>query len=137
VLTVASFAPLSGASAAATETVLYSFCAQAGCTDGAFPFYAGVIRDASGNLYGTTNNGGANCQANGGCGTVFELTPPAKGKTEWTETVLYSFCARGGTSCTDGEVPTGSLLRDALGHLYSTTDAGGAHGAGTVFELTP
>ena len=64
--------------------VLYRFCAQGGgnCTDGAFP-EAGVIRDASGNLYGTTDGGGAV-----GEGTVFELTPPAPGKTLWTETVL-------------------------------------------------
>jgi uncharacterized repeat protein (TIGR03803 family) len=68
--------------------VLYRFCAQGGgnCTDGAFP-EAGVIRDASGNLYGTTDGGGAV-----GEGTVFELTPPAPGKTLRKEKVLYSFC---------------------------------------------
>jgi uncharacterized repeat protein (TIGR03803 family) len=49
------------------ETVLYSF---SGTTDGAYPL-AGLIRDAAGNLYGTTRQGGT-----AGQGTVFELTFP-------------------------------------------------------------
>jgi hypothetical protein len=61
-------------------------------------------------------------------GTVYELTPNVD-ETRWTETVLYSFCAQGGTSCTDGANPSGSLI------LYGTTFYGGAHDGGTVFEL--
>lgn len=52
-----------------TKIVLYNFCSQSDCTDGANPF-AGLIVDAAGNLYGTTNHGGAN-----GGGTVFKLAP--------------------------------------------------------------
>ena len=60
--------------AASQQKALYSFCATAVgfyCIDGAFPL-AGLIQDDSGNLYGTTEEGGA-----GGAGTVFQLTPPA------------------------------------------------------------
>jgi uncharacterized repeat protein (TIGR03803 family) len=115
-----------------TEIVLRSFCAHGGrdCTDGAYP-YAGLIRDAKGNLYGTTEDGGAN-----GGGAVFELTPPAPGQTAWTEKVLYSFCAQGGRDyCTDGAFPEAGLIRDAKGNLYGTTEDGGAYYGGVVFEL--
>src|SRR5258708_22857241 len=67
---------------AQTETVLYSFCAQSGCIDGFHPRSA-LVRDQSGNLYGTTADGGAN-----GKGTVFELS------SRGPDTVLYSFCSR-------------------------------------------
>ena len=110
-----------------TETVLYSFCTQANCTDGQMP-EAGLIMDKSEHLYGTTSAGGAHR-----FGTVFELTPNAA-RTEWTETVLYSFCTQAG--CTDGQIPEAGLIMDKSGHLYGTTSAGGV-GAGTVFELTP
>jgi uncharacterized repeat protein (TIGR03803 family) len=100
---------------ARTYTVLYSF---AGGADGANP-YAGLFRDASGNLYGTTYGGGAS-----GLGTVFKVD------TTGNETVLYSFI--GGT---DGKYPTGGLVRDASGNLYGTTHAGGSFFDGTVFKL--
>ena len=51
--------------------------------------------------------------------------------------MLYSFCAQGGKSCTDGENPDAGLIMDAAGHLYGMTAGGGAHGDGTVFALTP
>ena len=70
---------------------------------------------------------------------MFELTPPAPGKTLWTETVLYSFCVQGGSNCTDGSFPEADLIRDASGNLFGTTSEGGANsvacGGGTVFEL--
>ena len=100
-----------------TLTVLYSF---KGGSDGANPF-AELLRDASGNLYGTTANGGT-----AGLGTVFKLSKTAK------EAVLYSFA--GGT--TDGCYPYGGLLRDSAGNLYGTTEVCGASGVGTVFKLT-
>lgn len=121
-----------------TKTVLYNFCSQSFCTDGATPF-AGLIEDASGNLYGTTYNGGAN-----GGGTVFKLTPGANG---YTESVLYDFCSQsqGSTGCTDGVNPSAGLVEDASGNLYGTTNLGGTgvplvNGSlayGTVFMLAP
>ncbi len=111
-----------------TETVLYRFCAQSECTDGAPPD-TGLIMDKSGHLYGTTELGGAHES-----GTVFELTPNAA-KTIWIHKILYSFCAQ--TNCTDGESPDAGLIMDKPGHLYGTTELGGAHELGTVFELTP
>jgi uncharacterized repeat protein (TIGR03803 family) len=112
---------------ASTPTVLYSFCAQTNCTDGAAPV-AGLILDAAGNLFGTTEAGGANSE-----GTVFEIAKTASGYAS-TPTVLYSFCAQ--THCTDGAEPRlGGLIADAAGNLFGTTDGGGANGDGTVFEL--
>ena len=106
-----------------TEKVLHSF---SGGTDGIHP-YAGLIFDAAGNLYGTTDLGGAY-----GYGTVFELTPAAGGT--WTEKVLHNF-NNGGT---DGTRPYARLTFDAAGNLYGTTYGGGAYNSyGTVFELTP
>ena len=84
----------------------------------------GLIFDAAGNLFGTTEYGGAH-----GYGTVFELTPNGDGS--WTESVLHSF------NYSDGEVPFAGLIFDAAGNLYGTTAGGGAYDAGTVFQLTP
>jgi uncharacterized repeat protein (TIGR03803 family) len=108
------------------ETVLYSFCAVSGCTDGANP-EAWVILDKTGNLYGTTSGGGASCRGSGGCGTVYQLSPGIDG--QWTEKVLYSFYGDA-----DGAVPLAGLTFDGAGRLYGTT-AWGAHNMGTVFRL--
>lgn len=110
-----------------TETVLYSFCSQPGCSDGANP-QSGVIFDSEGNLYGTASYGGK------GAGIVFELSPPSSGVGPWTETVLYNFCSVSG--CGDGKWPFGALSFDNAGNLYGTTRAGGL-GGGTAFELSP
>src|SRR5439155_2369757 len=88
---------------AGNETVLYSFV---GGTDGQYPL-AGVIRDASGNFYGTTSRGGS-----AGAGTVFKLNPRT-GK----ETVLYTFQS----GPTDGDAPYAGLVMDSTGNLYGTT----------------
>lgn len=107
-----------------TETILYNFGSASG--DGIQPL-ATMIFDSKGNLYGTTQAGGAN----NGSGTVFEMSPKTGGG--WTEKVIHSF---GGTG--DGIQPGyGSLAFDTKGNLYGTTHKGGAHGVGTVFELTP
>jgi len=108
-----------------SETVLYSFGSYG--TDGSNPI-GGLIFDAAGNLYGTTNFGGTS-----GWGTVFELTPTGSGG--WTEMVLYSFCSQ--ANCTDGIRSLAGLIFDAAGNLYGTTIEGGAYGNGTAFELTP
>src|SRR5208282_1068891 len=107
-----------------TETVLYNFCSESNCGDGANPTYAYVTFDSQGNLYGTAYAGGAN-----GYGVVYKLTP---GQSGWTETVLYSFA-----NSPDGANPVNGLIMDAAGNLYGTTYAGGSGGNGSVFELTP
>ena len=105
-----------------TERVLYHF--KMNGQDGVDP-EANLIFDAAGNLYGTTDHGGAN-----GSGTVFELTLEAGGR--WTEKVLHSF-----GSGTDGILPQAGVIFDTTGNLYGATFFGGDHGYGTAFELTP
>jgi uncharacterized repeat protein (TIGR03803 family) len=119
-------------SGAWTQKYLYTFT---GGTDGSQPA-GGLIRDSSGNLYGTTSSGGDLSACNGaGCGIVFKLAKSASGV--WFETVLYSF--KGGS---DGSVPT-SLIQNASGALLGATLAGGnfnscpGYGCGVVFQLTP
>jgi len=112
---------------AGQETVLYSFT---GGVDGATP-EAGVVRDAAGNLYGTTHLGGAN-----NWGTVFMVDPSGN------ETVLHSFDGLAG----DGGDAHAGLILDPSGVLYSTTPGGGilnsnclpglGIGCGTVFQIT-
>lgn len=97
------------------ETVLHNFT---GGADGGIPD-AGVIRDSSGNLYGTASGGGTS-----GSGVVFMLDSAGK------ETVLYNFS--GGT---DGLLPTAPLIQDTAGNFYGTTAEGGASGAGVIFKL--
>jgi uncharacterized repeat protein (TIGR03803 family) len=101
------------------ETVLYNFCSLTGCTDGQYP-YAPLVRDAAGNLYGTTQYGGT---AN--IGVVFKLSPGGK------ETVLHSF-----TGGSDGVYPYAGLYRDAAGNLYGTTENGGTANLGVVFKIS-
>ncbi|MGA2737142.1 MAG: choice-of-anchor tandem repeat GloVer-containing protein [Bryobacteraceae bacterium] len=113
--------------ASGTLTTLYSFCAQSGCTDGEHPS-AGLVQAASGDFYGTTVGGGANC-APSGCGTVFKIT------TGGTLTTLYSFCAQ--TDCSDGQGPEAGLVQATNGDLYGTTWSGGVSGEGTVFKIAP
>jgi uncharacterized repeat protein (TIGR03803 family) len=108
-----------------TETVLYKFN-KLGNGDGMEP-YAGLVFDGSGNLYGTTETGGAYDSY----GTVFELTPTTGGI--WTEKILHSF----DDNRTDGLYPYAGLIFDTSGNLYGTTVEGGAYGLGTVFEITP
>ena len=103
-----------------TESVLYTFHDG---QDGGHP-YGGVILDANGNLYGTTQG------HNNSFGTVYKLTPVPQG--QWTETILYRF--QGGA---DGAVPYGGLTMDQAGHLYGTTAFGGHSGNGVAFEIVP
>ncbi len=98
------------------ETVLYSFT---GGADGGYPL-TGIIRDAAGNLYGTTNGGGSS-----GAGAVYKIDPSGN------ESVLYSF-----TGGADGGYPLWVVLaRDCDGNFYGTTAGGGTAGAGVVFKL--
>jgi uncharacterized repeat protein (TIGR03803 family) len=116
------FAPQPSFAAPLTApTVLHTFT---GGKDGSYPD-SNLTADAAGNLYGTTQIGGAD-----GAGTVFELSPGPNDK--WQFSVIYTF-----TGGTDGGNPLGSLVFDAAGNAYSTTSSGGANGLGVVFELTP
>ncbi len=103
-----------------TEQILLSFNGN----DGAYAF-PNLVIDSSGDLYGATGGGGKSSK-----GTVFELTPPAKGKGGWTETVLTSFTGK------NGEGPSAAVLLDG-GNIFGTAVNGGKHNDGTVFELTP
>ena len=106
-----------------TMTILYSFTGTNG--DGKYP-QGGLVRDASGNLYGTTYGGGTSGTAcNGyGCGTVFMVNKIGH------ETVLYSF-----TGGVDGATPEAGVVRDSEGNLYGTTHLGGVYDWGTVFMV--
>jgi uncharacterized repeat protein (TIGR03803 family) len=109
---------------AGAETMLHSFGASA--TDGINPM-AGLILGTDGNFYGTTEDGGAHCSAEGtACGTFFKMTPAG------VETILYSF----GATSADGNTPQAGLIEGTDGNFYGTTTLGGAHGGGTVFKLT-
>jgi uncharacterized repeat protein (TIGR03803 family) len=82
-----------------------------------------------GNLYGTTNIGGAN-----GHGTVYQITQAG------TLTTLYSFCSQ--ANCSDGADPEAGLLQATDGNFYGTTYHGGnptdcgGFSCGTVFSLS-
>jgi uncharacterized repeat protein (TIGR03803 family) len=113
-------------------TPIYTFSGP----DGAHP-KARVIIGPDGTLYGTTYGGGGSGCNGYGCGTVFNLRPPAtackSALCPWTETVLYSF-----QGFTDGVQPTfGDLVFDGAGNLYGTTPHGGQGDHGTVYKLTP
>lgn len=114
---------------AGVETVIYNFCSQPNCADGAGP-YAGLTQGTDGNLYGTTAGGGSECQ----CGTVFKLAPSGH------LTTLHRF-----KQYNDGAQPEVALVQAADGNFYGTTGAGGSRsskpcrdtGCGTIFEVTP
>jgi uncharacterized repeat protein (TIGR03803 family) len=86
--------------------------------------YDKLVKDAAGNLYGTTFADGQH-----GYGSVFKLTPSGGG---WTYHSLHDF-----TGGQDGANPMCSLAFDSSGNIYGTASGGGAHNAGVVFEITP
>jgi uncharacterized repeat protein (TIGR03803 family) len=107
---------------AQTFKALYDFKNGA---DGGIPIST-VVRDQTGNLYGTAYQGGDidNCNPPQGCGTVFKVSPAGK------ETVLYAFQAT-----SDGSNPAGGVIRDSVGSLYGATVLGGTSNMGTVFKV--
>jgi len=106
-----------------TERALHTFAQNAG----GYAPQAGVVFDAAGNLYGTTETGGG----------VFKLTPTSSGP--WTFSLLKTLGLRGGAT------PLAGVALDAAGNVYGTTNAGGdlsssvcnSNGCGVVFKLTP
>jgi len=106
-----------------TERVLHNFLSDA--HDGNFPVCT-LIFDASGNLYGTTSEGGTYNH-----GTVFELLPGADGT--WSERIINVF----GFYEENGADPQAGLVFGPNGNLYGTTLDGSAYGGGMVFRLIP
>jgi uncharacterized repeat protein (TIGR03803 family) len=102
-----------------TETILFSFTGQSGSRP-----MGNLIFDSTGNLYGTTEVGGA-----AALGNVYELSPSAG---SWSETVLYAFQSNG----IDPQYPAAGLVMDSAGHLYGTGVNGGQFSGGAVFELS-
>jgi uncharacterized repeat protein (TIGR03803 family) len=111
---------VSSAGAAEKYKVLHYFMNQPASSP-----QAALLSDSAGNLYGTTRFSSTGCQ----CGAVFKLTAESDGRGSYH--VIHLF--RG----PDGATPVGSLILDSSGNLYGTTEYGGAHGNGTVFELSP
>jgi uncharacterized repeat protein (TIGR03803 family) len=118
-----------------SETVLYNFCSLSNCADGEEPARGPLVRDAAGNLYGTTYFWGKYINCNGsGCGVVFKLDTNGK------ESVLHNF-----KGAADGAEPFAGLAIDAAGNLYGAALEGGdlkckisgIPGCGTVFKITP
>jgi uncharacterized repeat protein (TIGR03803 family) len=103
-----------------TLTLLHRFT----MIDGGLPF-AALIQATNGNFYGTTFLGGAGTACNGGCGTIFEITPGGAFET------LHSF------DVTDGSYTEAALVQASNGNFYGATHAGGANDYGTIFEITP
>jgi uncharacterized repeat protein (TIGR03803 family) len=110
---------------------IYSFCSQAGCADGEFPW--GLVQATDGNLYGTTQG-----TTSGPYGTVFKVTPTGE------LTTLHTFCSE--KNCADGQNPYGGLIQASNGNFYGITFFGGANldvagcydmGCGVLFEVTP
>ena len=116
---------------AQTFNVLYTFCSQTNCADGATP-NPNLVIDKAGNLYGTTQDGGDNLSTEG---VAFKISPSG------AEDVLFNF-----ENLSTGVQPMGGLILDADGNLYGTASVGGyvqkrkncgSSGCGLVFELSP
>jgi outer membrane protein assembly factor BamB len=105
------------------EQVLHSF---GGKGDGIGP-YAGPIFDHAGNLFGTTYF------SDSGVGSVYELSPPAAGKTAWSENLFTTSPVR------RASYRLGGLVLGSGGNLFGTTETGlfAPYTHGTVFQLKP
>lgn len=103
-----------------SETVLYNFTSG----DDGFGPGGGVVFDKTGNLYGTTPDGGAYSY-----GVVYQLSP---NDGQWEQTVIHAF-----TGSDDGGVGSlGLLLVDAGDNLYGLTELGGKYDNGVAFKLS-
>ncbi len=120
---------------ASSQSAIYSF---SGGSDGSNPSEnpaGNLLVDTVGALYGMTSTGSGTSVF----GTIFKLSPPAIGQTNWTKTIIHEF-----TGGTDGITPIGGLVMDSSGALYGATYSGGSGcnnstscGYGTVFKLMP
>jgi len=105
-----------------TETILDSFSFSG------LEILQGLIEDAQGNLYGSTQYYD-DATSNGG---VFQLSPPKEPGGPWQETTLYVF-----SGASEPAGPSGNLILDSAGNLYGSSSSGGAFHLGTVFRLSP
>jgi uncharacterized repeat protein (TIGR03803 family) len=87
-----------------------------------------MVQGNDGNFYGVTTYGGSGTFCDGGCGTIFSITPSG------TFTMLYSFCPASG--CADGELSIAGLIQDTNGTFYGTTAEGGANNEGVIYSLS-
>jgi uncharacterized repeat protein (TIGR03803 family) len=108
---------------AGVETVLSNFNAGGSTSVNGYAPVASLIQASDGNLYGINNLGGAHNND----GTVFQVTP------QGVTTLVYAFGANSG----DGSNTQANLIQASDGNFYGTTHAGGAHGYGTIFKITP
>jgi uncharacterized protein YceK len=134
---VFQISPPAAGSTAWSFTTIYTFT---GGKDGAYPL--GIVRAASGALYGAaasggTNNAGCGSGIGNGCGTIFELVPPASGASKWHFSLVHSF-ARG----LDGAFPQSPPILAPGGVLYGTAEGGGkcagqTYGCGVAYKFVP
>jgi uncharacterized repeat protein (TIGR03803 family) len=117
--TVFSVTPPSDGSGKWTETILAQL-ANSGV--GAYT-NAQLVRDGAGNLYGTS-------QGETGIASIWELSPPTGGLTDWTLKQLWTLPKNFGFPS------NGPLALDASGALYGTA-GGGKYNAGIVYKLAP
>jgi uncharacterized repeat protein (TIGR03803 family) len=112
-----------------TYTVLYNLCSLRGCLDGSDTL-GGLTQGTDGEFYGTASNGGTRTYAGASSGgLVFKISSTG------VYSVLYNFCSQ--PSCTDGNTPYGGPVQASDGNFYGTTQLGGTHNDGVIFQLTP
>jgi len=105
-------------------------------TKGYNPYTMNMIQATDGNLYGTTESGGAgnvNCNNYVDCGgTIFKISSTGD------YSLLYTFCALGDGKgdCPDGRSPYGGVIQASDGNFYGMTPAGGTNNLGTIFRFT-
>ncbi|HWA90600.1 MAG TPA: choice-of-anchor tandem repeat GloVer-containing protein [Rhizomicrobium sp.] len=111
------------------ETLLYQFCQDDNCADGATP-KSGVIIDSIGNIFGTTTAGGHVAHRCGkhniGCGVLYKIA------TNGTESTYYNFCSQQ-PKCEDGWAPAG-IMMDFSGNIFGFANGGGDDKSGVIFE---
>ncbi len=138
---VFAFCAAAAIAAPAQSVVVFTTLASFNGANGASPYLMSLVQGADGDFYGTTNAGGANqgCSegGDGGCGTVFKVTPSG------ILTTLYSFCSQ--PNCTDGYYPSAGLVLGHDGYFYGMTTSGGAYSSnncqfygacGTIFKIS-
>jgi uncharacterized repeat protein (TIGR03803 family) len=103
-------------------TTLVEFTGNEASNKGSRPL-AELVPGTDGDLYGTTERGGAN-----GLGTLFKMS------SSGVLTTLVEFTGNGPLN--KGSHPHAGMIQAADGYFYGTTSGGGAYGMGTVFAMT-